>query len=187
VHRFPLRGIRFSPALVIAMISLFVALGATAWASNVVPLAKRALTADRAKVADVAKVAKVAKTAKSALTANTANSATTAGDSSTLNGQSAAQIAATPGPASSIAGTTFTVRSKGWSIQNEGNVTTERAMCNTGEKATGGGFDMANGYAYPIADAPLTDLSGWLFRVKALSGNTVPANGSVWVICAKVS
>jgi hypothetical protein len=44
-----------SPALVIAVLALFVALGGTAVAAGVVPLAKRALTADKAKVADNAK------------------------------------------------------------------------------------------------------------------------------------
>jgi hypothetical protein len=44
------RKIRFpSPALVVAMIALFVALGGTAVAASVVPLAKRALLADNAK------------------------------------------------------------------------------------------------------------------------------------------
>lgn len=41
-----------SPALAVA---LFVALSGTAVAAGVVPLAKRALTADRAKVSDAAK------------------------------------------------------------------------------------------------------------------------------------
>lgn len=43
-----------SPALVVALVALFVSLGGTAVAAAVVPLAKRALMADRAKQADVA-------------------------------------------------------------------------------------------------------------------------------------
>jgi hypothetical protein len=46
---------------------------------------------------------------------------------------------------------------------------------------------MPSGYSNPIIDAPLPDLSGWTFKVWTLSGNRTPANGSVWVICAKVS
>ena len=34
---------------------------------------------------------------------------------------------------------------------------------------------------------PLTDGGGWFFQIFAQSGDTVPANGSVWVICSKVS
>ena len=47
-----------SPAFVVALIALFVALSGTAVAAGIVPLATRALTADRAKQAAVADVAK---------------------------------------------------------------------------------------------------------------------------------
>ena len=43
---------RPSPALVIAVLALFVSLSGTAVAAGVVPLAKRALSADKAKQAD---------------------------------------------------------------------------------------------------------------------------------------
>jgi hypothetical protein len=199
VHRFRLRGVRVTPALVISMIALFVALSSTGFASTIVPLAKRALTADHAKVATTADKAKVATTAKTAKTAGNAlklNGATAdelaaipgpATDAQTLTGQTAQQIAAIPGPASSIAASTFTLRSKGWSVQNQGNTTQEKVFCDTGEKAVGGGFDMAQGWANPTIDSPLPDLTGWTFKIWALSGNNVPANGSVWVVCAKVS
>ncbi len=73
-------GRRLSPAFVVAMIALFVALGGTAGAvvTAAVPLAKRALVADTAKVASTAKVANVAKVANTAKLANTAKTATTA-------------------------------------------------------------------------------------------------------------
>ncbi len=51
MRRFRLRGIRVTPSLVIAMLALFVALSGTGIAQNIVPLAKRALTANKAKVA----------------------------------------------------------------------------------------------------------------------------------------
>lgn len=44
-----------SPALAVALIALFVSLGGTAVAAGIVPLAKRALTADKAKQADNAR------------------------------------------------------------------------------------------------------------------------------------
>jgi hypothetical protein len=49
------RGRRPSPALVVALLALFVALSGTAVAAGVVPLAKRAFVADSAKSADNAK------------------------------------------------------------------------------------------------------------------------------------
>lgn len=196
MRRFKLPGVRVTPSFVIAMIALFAALAGTGVASTIVPLAKRALTADTAKVANKAKVADLAKvankakladTAKSAATAQTANSATTAGDAATLNGLTAAQIAAMPGPASSIPASALTIRSIGWSVQLQGQKTDARALCQTGEKAVGGGWDQANGVAYVLQDRPIPDGSGWFFRIWADSGDTVPANGSAWVICAKVS
>lgn len=190
MHRFRPRKPRITPALVISMLALFVALTAPGFAQNIVPLARRALTADKAKTANTAKVATVAKTANTAKTADTATTAQTANvavDAQTLGGQTAAQIAATPGPTSSLPAGLLTLRSKGWSVQNERDQTQERVLCLPGEKAVGGGFDMTNGYANPTADAPLADLSGWTFKIWALSGNNVPANGSVWVICMKTS
>lgn len=186
MHKFRLRGGRVAPSLVIAMIALFVALAGTGVAATIVPLAKRALIADKAKTANKATVA------TNALALNGQNAQSIAAvpgpatDSQTLNGLTAAQIAATPGPANSLPASTLTLRSKGWSVQLEGAVTTERVLCASGEKAIGGGYDMSSGYANPTIDAPLPDLSGWQFRVWAISGNNVPANGSVWVVCAKV-
>ena len=75
-----------SPALVIAVLALFVSLSGTAVAAGVVPLAKRALTADNSKK----------------LGGQTADSI-------------AASAAQRPGPASSAAGL-FTVKSTAWSL-----------------------------------------------------------------------
>jgi hypothetical protein len=190
VHRFRLRGIRISPALVISMLALFVALSGTGLAASIVPLAKRALTADSAKTAKRAKLADTAKVAANSFKVGGQTPdqiAQTPGPATDLGGQTAAQIAATPGPASSVPTGLFTLRSVGWSIQNEDDKTDARALCVTGEKAVAGGWDQANGAAYILADRPIPDGSGWFLRIWADSGDTVPANGSVWVICAKVS
>lgn len=181
MRRFRLRGVRVTPSLVISMIALFVALSSTGFASSIVPLAKRALTADKAKVANTAKVA----TDALKVNGQTATQiAATPGPATDLQGQSAAQIAATPGPTNSISGL-LTIRSVGWSVQNLGNTTDARALCNSGERAVGGGYDQASGYVDVLYNRPLVDLSGWWFRVTASSGNTYPANGSVWVVCSK--
>ena len=79
-----------SPALVIAVLALFVSLSGTAVAAGVVPLAKRALTADNSKK----------------LGGQTADAI-------------AASAAQRPGPASSAAGL-FTVKSTAWSLGPNG-------------------------------------------------------------------
>lgn len=204
MHRFRLLKGRLTPSIVISMISLFVALSSVAYAAEVVPLAVRALTAgkaDTAKVADRAKTAntaKVANRAKTATTANTARRATTADtattaqtanvavDAQTLGGQTAAQIAATPGPASSIPGAAIRVLSRGWSVNAEDVKTTERVLCASNEKVVGGGWDQANGVAYALKDQPLADASGWELQMWGESGDNTPANGSVWAICMRV-
>ena len=187
MHRFRMPRVRISPALVISMIALFVALVGTGAASSIVPLAKRALNADHAKTANTAKTAANALKLNGLTAEQVAATPGPATDAATLNGQTAAQIAATPRPTSSLSSGLFTIRSAGWSIQSERDKTDARALCVSGEKAIAGGWDQANGAAYVLVDRPIPDGSGWFFRVWADSGDTVPANGSVWVICAKVS
>jgi hypothetical protein len=181
MQKFRLRRVRLTPPVVISMLAIFVALSPAGIAADVVPLAKRALTADKAKVA----------TNALKLNGQTATQiAATPGpgtDAATLNGQTAAQIAATPGPTSSLAGSLFTVRSVPWSIQLQGEKIDSRALCSLGERAVAGGWDIANGLVAPKIDRPLADGSGWFFQGFANSGDTVPANGSAWVVCAKVS
>jgi len=169
------------------MIALFAALASTGVASSIVPLAKRAVNADHAKTANTAKTAANALKLNGLTAEQVAATPGPATDAATLNGQTAAQIAATPRTSNSLASGLFTVRSSGWSIQTEGDKTDARALCASGEKAISGGWDQANGAAYVLVDRPIPDGSGWFFRVWADSGDTVPANGSVWVICAKVS
>ena len=153
MHRFHPRKPRITPALVISMLALFVALTAPGFAQNIVPLAKRALTADKAKTANTAKVATLAKTANTAKTADTATTAQTANvavDAQTLGGQTAAQIAATAGPGEldrryGVHGPLDRLEH----LRTRATRPTERALCNTGEKAVGGGWDMPNGDAQP--------------------------------------
>lgn len=75
-----------SPALVVALIALFVSLGGTAVAAGIVPLAKRALVADVAKKLDNGGTASIVR-----------------------------QASAAPGPASSAAGL-VTVKTVPWSV-----------------------------------------------------------------------
>ena len=115
MRRFRLRGGRLTtPTVVVSMLAVFVALAGTGWAQEAVPLAKRALTADKAKVA----------TNALKLNGQTATQvAATPGpgtDAASLNGQTAAQIAAVAGPTGTLASGLFTIRSNGWSIEPRG-------------------------------------------------------------------
>jgi hypothetical protein len=182
MRRFRLRGGRLTtPSVVVSMLAVFVALAGTGWAQEAVPLAKRALTADKAKVATNAQRLQGRTATQVAATPGPGT------DAATLTGRTAAQIAATPGPTGTIAGGLFTIRSTGWSIELQDDVVDARALCLPGERAVNGGWDQAVGVAAILADRPIPDGSGWFIKVFAESGDTVPANGSVWVICAKVS
>ena len=181
MRRFRPRGVRVTPAMVISMIALFVALSGTGYAQKVVPLAKRALSADKAKVA----------TNALKLNGQTATQIAAipgpATDAATLNGQTAAQIAATPGPTSSISGSLFTTRTEGFELSQEGASARADVHCQTGEKVVGGGWGMEIGLASVTKDGPFPDGSGWRFSLFAESGNNLPAIGTVYAICAKVS
>ena len=181
MRKFRWRGVRVSPALVISMIALFVALSGTGYAAKIVPLAKRALTADKAKVAaDAQKLNGQTATQIAAIPGP-------ATDAATLNGQTAAQIAATPGPTSSLAGSLFTYRTEGFEVSAEGQTSRVTAKCQTGEKAVGGGWDQVSGAAYVLQDSPTADGTGWRFVIWGESGNNLAAVGEAWVVCAKVA
>ena len=177
-----------SPALVISLIALFVALGGTGTAStSIVALAKRALTADRAKTATTANTAKVATLARNSLLLGgqtAAQVAATPGPADTLNGQTAAQIIAAASQGGSIVGK-FTIRSQGWAIESPGTQGADwYANCNAGEKAVGGGYDETVGEIIPQYSRPKADGSGWWFKAQAFEDASLPAHGSVWVVCA---
>jgi len=170
-----------SPAMAVALLALFVALTGTAIAANVVPLAKRALTADKAKVAANAQKLNGQTATQIVATPGPAT------DAATLNGQSAAQIAATPGPASSLPAGAISYRTQSWSVNGLNELARDTARCLPGEKVIGGGWDQASGSAYVLRDQPLPDGSGWRFHIFGQSANDLPAVGTIWAVCLKVS
>ena len=178
-----LRKLRLpSPAMVVAMVSLFVALTSTGWAQKVVPLAKRALTADKAKVATNAQRLNGRTATQIAATPGPAT------DAATLNGQSAAQIAGTPGPATSLPAGTISYRTQSWSVEGLDQTAADTAMCLQGEKAIGGGWDQdRGGIGYVLTDRPVPDGSGWRVRVFGQEANDLPASGTMWAVCLKTS
>ena len=143
-----------SPALVVAVIALFVSLSGTAVAAGVVPLAKRALVADNAKK---------------------------------LGGQTADAIAASaasrPGPASSAAGL-VTVKASPWSLAPDGE-NDFAVMCDSGQKAVGGGFEDPSGWAHAWDTRPTGDGNGWRIYIAVNPNATGQQSGTVYAVCVR--
>jgi hypothetical protein len=164
-----------SPAMAVALLALFVALSGTAFAvgSAVVPLAKRALTADNAKVANLAKEATVA-----------ANARKLGGqDPSALVHQAVSQASQSPGPASTAAGL-ITVKTAPWSV-GAGAGGEFVATCDAGEKAVAGGWEDPAGWGHPWDTRPTPDGRGWRTWVSVSTDAPGTQSGTVYAICLK--
>ena len=134
------------------------ALSGTAVAAGIVPLAKRALTADKAKTALVAANAKK------------------------LGGQTAAQIAALSGPASSVAGL-VSIKTAPFSIA-VGSGGQFAAACAAGEKAIGGGYTTQAGVPLIVESTQTSNGGGWQLTLVNLD-DTDTATGTVEAVCVK--
>jgi hypothetical protein len=135
-----------SPALVIACVALFVALGGTAVAAA--PPVKRALFANNA---------------------------------GKLQGRTAAQVAALPGPASAVASLVST-KSAPFSL-NPGEEKYFSVPCAPGEKAISGGFTSPN--AVLAGDTlPTSDGGGWQVYLANLSSSQ-GASGTAHAVCLR--
>ena len=147
---------RPSPALLVATVALFVALGGTAGAvvNAAVPLAKRAMLADNAKK---------------------------------LGGQTAEQVARQaaqlPGPASSAAGL-VTIKSGTWSLAP--NASADFALvCDSPQKAIGGGWEDPSGFAHGWDDRPTSDGSGWRTYITLSSNAPGTQSGALYAVCLR--
>jgi hypothetical protein len=134
-----------SPAIVIAVLALFVSLSGTAVAAGVVPLAKRALSADKAKQADNAKK---------------------------LGGETAAAIIAkaaqTPGPAGTAAGL---VSAKQASDSLAAQTGREFVIaCDGGKKVISGGF-ASDGSVLTFDSRPISDSTWGIYLMNIGDGN----------------
>jgi hypothetical protein len=160
-----------SPALVIACVSLAVALSGTAVAAGIVAnaahanradLAKRALNADKIGGKTPAQIASAGVQAA----------------------QSAAQSAAqTPGPASSAAGL-VTIKSAPWSLGPKG-MADVTVTCDAGQKALSGGFDDPGGWAHPWDTRPTPDGASWHIFVTVSENAPGTQSGSIYAVCLK--
>ncbi len=151
-------GSRFkrpTPAFVVAMIALFVALGGTAGAvaTATVPLAKRALVADNAKKLG-----------------------------GQTSAQIVARAAQAPGPASTASGL-ISVKSAPFSLAPDGQGAFT-ATCDAGQKAIGGGYANPIGAAISFDTGPTSDGSGWSIYLLEATGSSAAA-GVVQAICLR--
>ena len=183
----PRRRFRVTPSLVLSTAALFVALAGTGVAADVVPLAKRALTADKAKTANTTKVARDALKLNGLTATQIAAMPGLGTNANTLGGQTAAQIAATPGPVSSVSGTLLTLRTNSWELDFENQIMRVTAECQSGERAVGGGWTQSEGHGEVLQKSPNADWTGWRFSIWAESGDDLPASGTAYAICLKVS
>ena len=152
---------RPSPALVIAMVALFVALGGTAGAvvTVAVPLAKRALVSDNSKKLN-------------GFTANQIASAAIA--------VAVKESPAGPRPAASAAGL-VTIKTDTGTLAADGR--SEFSIgCDAGQKAVGGGFS-SDGAVYNFGSYPGSDGSWKLYL--ANGSTTAAANITLYASCLK--
>lgn len=162
-----------SPAMGVALVALFVALSGTAFAvgSAVVPLAKRALTADNAKVANLAKHATIADNAKKL----------GGQDAAALVHQAVTQASQSPGPASTVAGL-ITIKTAPWTV-GAGAGGEFTATCDAGQKAVAGGWEDSGGWGHPWDTRPTPDGSGWRTWVSVSPQAPGAQTGTVYAIC----
>jgi hypothetical protein len=97
-----------------------------------------------------------------------------------LQGQTAAQVAAQPGPASTAAGLVATrTASISVAAQDADQFT---ASCQSGEKAVGGGYT-SNGATVLAQSAPTSDGASW--QVVVLNIGNSSASGTAYAVCVK--
>jgi hypothetical protein len=155
---------RPSPAMVVATVGLFVALGGTAGAvvSATVPLAKRALVADNAKKLGGQSSAQLV---------------------SQATAKAVSQASSSPGPASTAAGL-VSVKTGSWSLGPNGNADFTLA-CDAGQKAIGGGWEDPNGYAHAWDDRPMSDGSAWRVYITVSENAPAAQTGGLYAVCLR--
>jgi hypothetical protein len=97
-----------------------------------------------------------------------------------LQGKTAAQVAAQPGPASTAASLVAT-RTSSFSIAAD-EVKVVSAACESGEKATGGGY-ATNGAVLSVASAPTNDGAAWQVGLANIGSSS--ASGTAYAVCVK--
>jgi hypothetical protein len=155
---------RPSPALVVAVVALFMSVSGTAYAAGVVPLAKRALFANNAGKLQGKTVRQIADIP---------------GSATDLNGLVEEDLAAMPSPAST-ASALVTVNTAPFALA-PGEQKDFSAQCPGNAKALSGGFTSPN-HVLSEDSRPTPSGNGWtLYLVNMSSGSS--ATGDVQVVC----
>lgn len=163
---------RPSPAMVIALLALFVALSGTAVAAGVVPLAKRALVADNAKLLQgKTPAALLAAPAKKALEADK------------VDGMHAQDVALLPGPASTAAGLATIKSQPGSQVPDDGRTHPFTIACDAGQTVQSAGFS-ADNVVVAFESYPMS-ASTWAMDLAHMGANPAPANVTLYAICVK--
>jgi hypothetical protein len=97
-----------------------------------------------------------------------------------VQGNTAAQVAALPGPASTAA-SLVTTRTTSFSV-GAGNARSFTASCQSGEKAVGGGYT-TDGALVSGPSAPTADGASW--QVLVLNLGDSGASGTAYAVCIK--
>jgi hypothetical protein len=175
MRRIRARVHRPSAPLVISLIALFVALSGTAMATTraIPPFAKKA------------GYATTAGTAKNSLKVNgqtAAQVAATPGPADTLNGQTAAQIIAAAKAGGSLA---VHVRTTGWNEDQPDRNIDWYADCLPGETVVGGGWDETAGIAVFQFNRPTAHngVNAWQVQTRINEDAGAPAHGSIYAVC----
>jgi hypothetical protein len=148
---------RPSPALVVALLALFVSLSGTAVAAGVVPLAKRALVADRAKTADKAK------------TADNANK---------LGGLTAAQVGSLAPPPNVY------YKTMAWTLAAGDDPRDFTVSCDPGQHVIGGGYDNPDVNSISNGSHPSPDGLSWVINLENLSPSS-DSSGTLYAVCLR--
>jgi hypothetical protein len=148
---------RPSPALVVALLALFVALSGTAVAAGVVPLAKHALTAN---------------------TATSANTANTAKNALKLGGLTAAQVGSLAPPPN------IYYKTAPWTLAAGSDPTDFTTTCDPGEHVLSGGYDNPDGNALAQDTHPSADGLSWVVNLQNLSPSD-DTGGTLYAVCLR--
>jgi hypothetical protein len=148
---------RPSPALVVALLALFVSLTGTAVAAGIVPLAKRALVADRAK---------------------TATHATQADNANKLGGLTAAQVGSLAPPPNVY------YKTAPWSLTAGSDPTDFTTTCDPGEHVLSGGYDNPDGNALAQDTHPSADGLSWVVNLQDLAPSS-DTSGTLYAVCLR--
>jgi hypothetical protein len=165
--RRPMRKLHHpSPALIVALVALFVSLSGTAVAAGVVPMAKRALFANNAGKLQ-------GKTARQV--------AALPGPATSLEGLRASDIAEMPSPASTAA--SLVSSSSAPFALAPGEEKDFSAQCPSGAKAVSGGFTTPNA-VFSADTRPTADGAGWTLYLVNIS-SSLSATGNVQAVCVR--